>query len=272
MDSSQPEELVRLVEVVRSGPKYARIAPEFITRLARRELGKRRSFKETVKAVRSKLHQVGGAYLAEELRYGQWLEEFKEATAQQNQPAIKEICLKAMRSHASTRERLGILDQFYEQIFAGLPPIRSILDIACGLNPLALPWMPLAQGAEYRAVDIYLDMMEFLDAFFTVIGMQGQASAADVIDSPPQQPADLVLVLKAIPCLEQVERSATEHLLSSLNGNYLLVSFPVSSLGGRKKGMALNYENRFTELAEYLGWSSYQRFIFPTELAFLVKR
>lgn len=274
MNADHPQELKRLVEAVRSGPKYARLVPEFVASQAARELakpGQRRSQKELVKAVRNKLHQVAGAYLEEEMRYPAWLAEIK-AAAGQGDPALKEACRKVMRFHASTRERLPILDQFYADIFAALPPIHSVLDAACGLNPLALPWMPLAEGARYRAVDIYLDMMDFLNGFFEAVQAHGQAEAADVIESPPQEAVELALLLKAVPCLEQAERSAAERLLGALQADYLLVSFPVHSLGGRSKGMAASYENRFSELAQSLGWSSYQRFSFATELAFLVQR
>jgi 16S rRNA (guanine(1405)-N(7))-methyltransferase len=177
-----------------------------------------------------------------------------------------------MRAHASTRERLPILDQFYETVFSRLPPVASVLDVACGLNPLALPWMPLAPGASYHAVDIYLDMMDFLGSFFAAAGVPGETYAADVIETPPQEAVDLALVLKAVPCLEQADRSAGEILLGSLQAKYILVSYPVHSLGGRSKGMAVNYENHFTALAASLGWSDYERLAFPSELAFLVRR
>ena len=41
--------------------------------------------------------------------------------------------------------------------FTGQPKV--ILDLACGLNPLAAAWMPLAPGATYHAVDVYQDMV-----------------------------------------------------------------------------------------------------------------
>jgi 16S rRNA (guanine(1405)-N(7))-methyltransferase len=100
-------------------------------------------------------------------------------------------------------------------------------------------------------------------------GINGRAEARDVIQDCPGQPADLALALKAIPCLEQIDKSAGARLLDSLNAKYLLVSFPVQSLGGRSKGMAVNYEARFQELVAGRGWSI-RRFAFATELAFLV--
>nr|BDV17049.1 hypothetical protein [Escherichia coli] len=42
-----------------------------------------------------------------------------------------------MSLHASTKERLAELDTLYDFIFSAETP-RRVLDIACGLNPLAL--------------------------------------------------------------------------------------------------------------------------------------
>ena len=62
-----------------------------------------------------------------------------------------------------------------------LPPIRSVLDVACGLNPLAIPWMPLAPDVHYYACDIYADMIAFLNGFFQIAGIDGQAQACDLV-------------------------------------------------------------------------------------------
>ena len=59
-----------------------------------------------------------------------------------------------MGYHSSTRERLPILEQFYARALADIPPARVVLDLACGLNPLALAWMPL--GEAIAAPDGYM--------------------------------------------------------------------------------------------------------------------
>jgi 16S rRNA (guanine(1405)-N(7))-methyltransferase len=59
--------------------------------------------------------------------------------------------------------------------------------------------------------------------------------------SPPTQHADLALILKTLPCLEQLDKTAGQWLLEAVNVDYLLLSFPVYSLGGRDKHMLENY-------------------------------
>ena len=81
----------------------------------------------------------------------------------------------------------------------------------------------------------------------------------------------MAFILKAIPCLEQVDKSAGLRLLETINADYLVVSFPAHSLGGKNKGMTANYESRFYKLVTHKPWSI-QRFEFPGELVFLVSK
>ena len=85
------------------------------------------------------------------------------------------------------------------------------------------------------------------------------------------EPVDVALVLKALPPLEQAERSAGLGLLRALQARYIFVSFPTRTLGGRNVQMAANYEARFRALLESEGWSA-DRFAFPGELCFRIAR
>jgi 16S rRNA (guanine(1405)-N(7))-methyltransferase len=281
-DAGDP--LDQLVAAIQTSAHYRSVAEPLIRRLGERELANRRSLKEAVKATKNKLHQVAGAYL-DEPRYGAWQAELRAAYAdgvgaadtERRRAALRQV----MARHASTRERLPILDQFYAQTLAALGPIRSVLDIACGLNPLALGWLPLAEDAEYVACDIYGDMMDFLGGYFSLEaahgrpGLRGLAETRDVIAAPPERHADLALILKAIPCLEQIDKSAGERLLRATRADHLLVSFPAHSLGGRQKGMLATYEAHFHDLMAQTGIgarATVTRFQFATELAFLISR
>lgn len=262
------EQLDKLTEQVLQGAKYREIAPELVQRIGAQELGKRRSFKAAVKATKSKLHQVGGAYQRTNLNYEKSLALLREtAVSAPNQ--LRATCYQLMQAHASTRERLPILDEFYTTILAELPPIRTVLDLACGLNPLAYPWLPLSQDVQFTAVDIYGDMLSFIQGFFEIAGVNGRTQQRDIIGHPPTEPYDLILLLKTLPCLEQVDKLAAVNLLGALNGRYLLISYPAQSLGGRSKGMVENYTRQFEELANGRAWQV-KRFEFATELVFLV--
>jgi 16S rRNA (guanine(1405)-N(7))-methyltransferase len=277
MSSEREEQLESLVEAVLASPKYRQVSADLVRAIAEQEIAKRQNTKETVKAIKNRLHQAGGAYQSGKETYVKWLAELNAALQSGNRETLLATSQRIMSHHASTRERLPILDRFYSTIFASLPPVSSVIDVACGLNPLALPWMPLAPGATYVACDIYADMIDFLNGFFALLQKQSEAAIAgsaqvrNILTSCPAEHADVAFVLKTIPCLEQVDKAAGHRLLRALNADYLVVSFPVHSLGGRNKGMLTNYERHFRELIEGESWEI-QRIEFPGELVFLVKK
>ncbi|MEZ4644264.1 MAG: hypothetical protein R3E31_16290 [Chloroflexota bacterium] len=129
--------------------------------------------------------------------------------------AFRATCRDLMRLHASTRERLPILDEFYQTVLAHLPPIHSVLDVACGLNVLTWPWLPLSPDTHYYACDIYGDMIAFVSDVMQIAGISGAAEVRDVVSEPPARPVDLVLLLKLLPRAEQVEKTAVSHLLDA---------------------------------------------------------
>ena len=106
---------------------------------------------------------------------------------------------------------------------------------------------------------------------FPLLGVEGSALALDVTREIPSQHYDLALIVKAIPCLEQVEKGAGSSLLKTVKADHVLVSYPARSLGGVAKGMRENYAAQFDDLAAGQGWTI-QRFDFANELAFLIEK
>lgn len=260
-----------LVQQVQSADKYKRISPEVIRSLLLKEIPKSKNPKQIIKSTRSKLHQVGSAYQEKPIPYETLLEELQLLPADLENPLVLNFLLKVIGSHASTRERLSILPRFFSETLHEISSSRSILDVACGLNPLSIPWMPLSSGFTYTACDIYEDMTGFLNNFFAHFGINGKAQTCDLTRNIPEEPYDLALVLKTIPCLEQVDKEAGFRLLNQLNAAVLLVSFPAKSLGGKSKGMVQNYERHFLDLTAGQPWKI-TRFEFPGELAFLIEK
>ncbi len=260
-------QLDQIVQQVSKSSKYRHLSPDLIRRIGARELAVRRNQKEAVKGTKNKLHQVGGAYQESIIDYAKTLVQLQ--SAQDNPELLSQTCQKIMELHSSTRERLPILANFYRTIFAQLPPIHSIVDVACGLNPLAVSWMGLPQDVHYTAYDIYGDMMIFLADFLAMVGVNGRTQTRDIIGHPPTEKCDLALILKTLPCLEQVDKTAASQLLDALNAKHILITYPAQSLGGRSKGMIANYTAHFESLANGRNWT-YQQFTFPTELAFLI--
>ena len=259
-------DLAALVAAVQEGAKYRHLDVTLVETVAASEMTKGRNFKETVKATRNKLHQVAGAYFPDRPDYTAWLDQIAlTPDVASRRATVRQI----MAHHASTRERLPFLDDFYATILADLPPIYSILDLACGLNPLAMAWMPLAADARYYACDIYQDQINFLNAAFARQGQQGTALIGNLLEAIPGQAVDVALLLKTIPCLEQLDKGIGSRLLAQVNAPVIIVSFPARSLGGHSKGMVQNYADHFAELVARQAWQI-TRFDFPTEMVFRI--
>ncbi len=252
--------------------KYRAVSPALIAAIGRRELLARSTLKDAIWATRDRLHQVYGAFWnGQPPRYHAWLEELRRAREAGDPAAFQAACRSILQRHASSRERLPILDRFFVEILRDLPPVHAVLDLGCGLNPLAIPWMGLDPHVTYTCYEIDAALVDFLNAYFHLAGIQGTAILADVVAAPPAEMADLALALKLLPTLNQIDRQAGRTLLRGLRTRYVLVSFPAKSLGGRDKGMQPFYEATFAELVAGEDWEV-RRFSFPHEQAFLVTR
>ncbi|HVP92644.1 MAG TPA: 16S rRNA methyltransferase [Acidobacteriota bacterium] len=268
--TSEKEQIEELVSSVLESSKYRNVCEDLIRNIGRRELSKGQSLKAAVKATKNKLHQIGGAYFIRKPDYDSWLKKLREAK-NSDENSFRDTCAEIMSYHQSSRERLKILDQFYTRIFASLPPVQSIMDVACGFNPLSIPWMPLLDGVKYYAYDVYKDLIDFINSFMTICNVRGRAEVREVIRDTPDTKADVAFLLNTIPCLEQIEKWAGLKVLEAINSNFLVVSFPVKSLCGREKNMRKHYETAFSKLTQERNWNI-QKIEFITEQVFLIKK
>lgn len=265
----QPDDPIEaIVEAVSSSSKYATIAPALIRHLAEIEYAKARKPKETIKAVKNRLHQVAGVYVEGRPHYADWLAALRAA---ESTDALKNVCRRLLGAHASSRERLDILETFYQTLLGDLQPISSVMDIACGLNPLAIPFMPLVAQARYLSVDVFDDLMVFLSEAIPLLGAAGKTYSLDVTREIPSETVDVALLIKAIPCLQQIDKAVGATLLEKISARYLIVSYPVRSLGGGEKGMRTFYADSFMKLVEGKSWTV-ERFDFDDELVFRVTK
>ena len=259
-----------IMMVVSTSKKYRAICPDTVRRLASREASVHSSTRAAIKATKRRLHQVYGAF-EHRLDYGAAYSQLDVAYGTGSRDKVRDVCRRILDAHSSTRERLPILDTFYATILEVTGQPDAVLDLGCGLNPLTLPWMGLASGARYTAVDIDADRVRFLNRYLELAGFEPQARCQDLLTHPPEDDADLALLLKMAPSLERQEPGATARLLDRLNATSIVVSFATKSLGGRDKGMPAHYERHFLELARNRNWRV-QRLRFETELAFVVQR
>lgn len=231
------EREVATLSALQSSRKYGGICPETVERMFTEELGKRRSLKDADKATRARLHQITGAFMSpDQLRTAA---RCLDAYAAGDETALHQ----ALRLHTSTSERFGALGALYDRVFAatGLPD--SVLDLACGLNPLYLGSI----GIRVRGVDISGDLVELVNRWSARCGWDVVARTLDLSQDAPLEPADLALMMKLLPVLEQQRKGAGMALLARAPAPRQLVSFPTRTLSGRGVGMEQNYTRWFED-------------------------
>ncbi len=262
----------KLAEEIAETKKAKHMDPGLIQQVLSRELRNAKSRKEVVKNVKSKLYQVSGAYRNDNLDYSTLKEKLSGITPETPLEELKPVCLEIMHTHASTRERAGILDELYGEIFRDIPQPKTICDLACGLNPFSIPWMPLEPGFRYEAFDLFSDMSNLINCFFEKRRIDGKASQANLLYGMPGGPYDLAFLFKVIPCLEQIDKYGGRHMLNQLSYSvrYAAVSFPGASLSRKEKGMPRNYEVHFMNIVEEDAWEI-RKIKFPSELVFVLK-
>ena len=259
------EELSRKILASR---KYSSLYPKTVLRIAEDCLSKYPE-KEAEKKARNLLHQIWGAYIPIRPGFEKLLEQFRQEIKTGKE--IKEIVLPFLRLQASIKERIGILDNFYQKIFTITGSPGSIVDWACGLNPLSWLWMNLPKNCRYLGLDVDKEQNNFLNNVFKIAGKNNfEAKLGDIfIDQPPK--ADIVFLFKFLPLLEHQQKGSSLEILEKQNAKWLVVSFPTKSLGGRSKNMVDFYSKQFQNLIRNQPWQI-EKLLFPTELVFIIKK
>ena len=275
----------QIVAGVRQGKKYRAVCEETVRRIAAElwakqgpgQGGKRAhgaahgaALKTAVKATRARLHQVYAAYESP-VDYPRAIRDLEAAYAEGESESVRLTCRRLLALHASTRERLPILERFYDELWAHTGAPDVLLDLACGLNPLTVPWMGLRATAVYHGYDIDADRVAFLQRVLPLAGLEARMHLQDVLCEPPAEAGAVALLLKSSACLERQRAGATPALLDTLRVRYAVVSFPVQSLGQREKGMAAHYERTFRAQLADRAWPI-TRLRFESELVFIVDK
>lgn len=222
-----------LVDELLNSRKYRglNLPAETVRDLLEQELPRHRSGRDALKAVRHKLHTIVAPYLGDP-DYDRVVSDLRAAAAA-GPDALRAACTAVLAAHASTRERLQVLDDFYPRLFAVTGQPRSILDLACGLNPFSWPWMGLPASTQYHAYDIHAPRVAAINTFFETQGLAPLAEVRDVLVRPPEIEADVAFLFKEAHRMEERQRGCSRGLWRALNIRWLLVSLPAESLSGK---------------------------------------
>ena len=190
------------------------------------------SRKELEANFRKSLHNIIAPYL-EDINYLAETEGLNILRDQDpSQEDLKSWCADKMRRHASSRERLPFLETFYEKILSKIGTPKSILDLACALDPLGLPWMNLPPSTNFAAFDIHQPRLAFLGTFFKCFYPEARAIHQDILTEIPDQAADCAFFFKEAHRLEKRRPGSNRELFEGLNVKWLVVSLPSRDLAG----------------------------------------
>ncbi len=250
--------------------KYRWLCPATLQRVAARARGAGGSEAEMVRRAERKLHQVCGSYVSDFDPHAA-AADLNDLPAAAGEEALRRTCRKVLTRHASMRQRPPDPTGLYRAIFRMTGPPRSVLDVGCGLHPFALPWMELPEGCTYEAWDVDRRFVELARRLLERLGRPGRAVWAGVLVSAPPRPADVVFLMKMLPCLERQEPHCGARLLRALPGRHVVVSFPAASGGGRERGTGEDYARRMRQILSQAGLSA-TRLRGPEELVFVVAK
>jgi 16S rRNA (guanine(1405)-N(7))-methyltransferase len=258
-----------LAREIQRAPKYQAmgIPDETVLDLLTQEAVRYPERRDLLKVVRRKLHNIMAPYL-EDLSYPQaeaWIAALDPADG----AAVKAVCGRILASHASSRERMPFLAEFYQRIFAVTGAPASVLDLACGLHPFSYPWMGL-DGVQFHACDIHQPRVRLINRFFERLGLQPLAEVRDVLVDPPAQTADMALIFKEAHRMEKRKPGCSRPLWQALRVRWLLVSLPAVDLSG-SHDLTEKHRALVADIVNGLPWTV-REIAFSNEIVFMIDK
>ena len=207
--------------------KYSDVCPDTIRRMISECDGRYKKAKDMEKAVRERLHGITSAFNDLGSDIGEAVASIRD----------DDSLTAVLQRHSSTRERLPLsaMDALYSRIFAVTGRPESILDLACGLNPI---YLRHRVNCPVVGVDISRSCVSLLDAGDACRGIWGDLLCSASI---PADRFHIALLFKILPLLERQKTGASLEVLRTINAEFLVVSFPTRTLGGRNVGMEAHY-------------------------------
>jgi hypothetical protein len=204
-----------------------------------------------VKEIRAELRQYTGQFQKNTRLRDSFLEQNK----------IHEL----LQTHTSTSERY----EFYPYVkkFISNLNIKSILDLGCGLNPIALAEANII----YYASDIKEDELELVNKFFSEKNINGKTFICNLkkIDSCNLPNTDLCLIFKVLDIIDKKGHSNAMNLIEKVPCKYILASFSTKKLSGKK--MNRPYRAWFEKFLNRKKFA-FEKFEIPNEIFYLIKK
>lgn len=177
--------------------------------------------KLVVKEIRSKLRLLVGR--------------FQNSSEKRKSLLSKQDFNELLNTHVSTKERLDFYPKL-KQIISDLN-VKSILDLGCGLNPIALA----TEKIKYYAADINEADLEIVREYFKQNKIKGNVFVQDLRNIQSELPkTDLCIILKVLDIIDP-KHNLSGKILEKISAKNLIISFSTRKLSGKK----MNFPRRF---------------------------
>jgi len=229
-----------------------------------------------IKTVRAELRKVYGAFILED--YGKKYKILEKLTKGLSPDGEMDVHKELFALHKSTKERMSHFEEIYDQIFFllknhGLKKSKyTVLDLACGLNPLSNIYFR-NKIEKYYASDISSQDCEFLRAYFQKANIDSEVFPMDLADEKnypilSRIKCDICFIFKTLDGLERVQRNITQKLLGSINTEYFAITFPTLTLSGHRE---IKEHRRLwlEKMLDDLGWK-WEKQLIENELLYFV--
>ncbi len=273
MSDDPAPRIAAITDALRASRKYRDLHEPTLERIARDAAARHPRDADAVKAAKSRLHEVFAAFGSPRAleSLGARVAALPDPRDPARRPEFDAGCAAILALHSSTAERTPILRDAYRAIFEITGAPRVVLDLACGLNPFALPLAGIAPDVEWRASDVHRGSIAAIGAFLARLGQRHVAETRDLLIDPPTERADVALLWKSFPTLDRQRTGAGFDVVRAIRADHVVVSFPTASLGRREKGMREQYRAVATDLSRALA-APMHAIEFETESFFVLDR
>jgi 16S rRNA (guanine(1405)-N(7))-methyltransferase len=227
--------------------------------------------KDIISSIRADLREIYGVFIKTNLN------NFEKNIAKLNNyedPLIEKI----LSGHQSSIERLNHYSKTYILIFNklfewGLNKKYSLIDLACGFNPFAYKYLPI-KPTKYLASDLSTKDMSLINSFFKNTKIKGEAIALNLLSQNDtdilKNHYDVCFLFKALDSLESKSRHSSKKLISKINSDFFVISFPKKTIGGKKE-IKLSKRTWFERFSDQ-NFSKKEVFEIENETFYLLKK
>jgi len=276
-------ELFEIINEIKNKKELRNISNKVVENILKRELRKKQylykklysiknikqlkndeEFYLLFKEVRRILHELYGLYTPKE-------DKEIDKILFNNEMTLEQKIIELLMLTRSTAERINFYKEIYKNIFIEKPV--EILDLASGLNPISI-YFSDQKPKKYYYVDISEKILDINYQILKELNIENEGWLIDLLDPDDRifKHFQYIFFWKIFPILEKYDFYAPRNLLSKLDFDYLIISFPQKSIG-KKRNLGLAWRYKIKRFITYkLKYKIIKEFDIPYEYFIIVKK